>query len=629
MARRPRQSQLKRFVAPVAGWVANRALADPSSIDGPAAEVLDNFFPRASAISLRRGAPRYATIGEDPVRSLFSYKNGLNHKLFAATDAAITDITAIDNPYDQIIGTEDGDEIGTENDDVFGWSSVGDAYAVGGFTSGYWSVAQFAATGQTFLIGVNGVDTGFIYDGSHFYPYVDGGVWSLSYDAATAPFEVGETVTGGTSGATGIIHRIEDSGGTGKLFLLSVTGTFEDDEALTGSISGAATVNGLISSAVPGPTFTGGLTSANMSFVWVYKNRLFFIERNSMNAWYAVDIDAAGGSFDVFPLAGVFPSGGSLLLGSAWSMESSGDGGLSEQCVFISTEGDVAVYQGGNPSEASDWAKVGTYRIGRPLGDRAIIRGGGDLAIATTVGLVPLSKAISLDVTALNVATISYKIADAWSDALNLRGDSGWNCMLWPEGKMAVVSPPNPIGLSESVQFISNTETGAWCRFTGWDVRCMEVFRGKLYFGSDNGAVYEANTGGNDDGATYFGVAVPMFEDLGTPANRKIAKLARVTARAATRVVDGVSFISDFSQELPAPPTATPYSDSNTWGSGTWGESRWSDSRSSVINSQWRSVGGSGYRASVCYQVTSGSQSPIDVEIIDFELMYETAEMVT
>src|SRR3546814_19366396 len=78
----------------------------------------------------------------------------------------------------------------------------------------------------------------------------------------------------------------------------------------------------------------------------------------------------------------------------------------------------VAVYQGSDPGEAATWSKVGVYRIGKPLGARAHFRGGGDIAIATSVGLVPLSKAISLDVTSLNVATVSYKIADAWSEAV-------------------------------------------------------------------------------------------------------------------------------------------------------------------------------------------------------------------
>jgi hypothetical protein len=66
----------------------------------------------------------------------------------------------------------------------------------------------------------------------------------LDYDAQTAEFEVGEKVTGGTSGATGIIRGQERRGTAGTLHLGDVDGTFRDNEALTDSGSGAATCKG-------------------------------------------------------------------------------------------------------------------------------------------------------------------------------------------------------------------------------------------------------------------------------------------------------------------------------------------------------------------------------------------------
>src|SRR3546814_20703564 len=77
----------------------------------------------------------------------------------------------------------------------------------GSYTGGYWSTAQFATTGGVYLIGVNGSDEGFIFDGAEFYPNVAGGIFGLSYDAEVTPFTEGDTLTGGTSGATGTIVR--------------------------------------------------------------------------------------------------------------------------------------------------------------------------------------------------------------------------------------------------------------------------------------------------------------------------------------------------------------------------------------------------------------------------------------
>ncbi|MCB1078834.1 MAG: hypothetical protein KDM64_13525, partial [Verrucomicrobiae bacterium] len=72
----------------------------------------------------------------------------------------------------------------------------------------------------------------------------------LSFDNGTTSFVVGETVTGGTSGATAEVVAILNVTGTsgggdeaGTLVLRTLSGTFADDEAIT-SASGAALANG-------------------------------------------------------------------------------------------------------------------------------------------------------------------------------------------------------------------------------------------------------------------------------------------------------------------------------------------------------------------------------------------------
>lgn len=630
-APKPRKSESKKWVAPVAGWVANRALSDPSSIEGQGAAILDNFYPRATSVALRRGKRRYCMLGDGslPARSVFTYKNGINKKLFAANDTTIYDITDVEFAEDAVIVDGNGDLIGDGNGNWFGWSSTQFLASVSNFTNGEWSVVQFATTGGVYLVGVNGADTGFVYDGELFYPYVEGGVWKLSYDNETDPFTVGDVVTGGTSGATGTIWQIVGTGtNEGTLILTDVTGDFEDNEALTDTDGGAADAVGTQENAVPGIEFPNGLTSADMIFVWVYRSRLFFVERDSMNAHY-LPTDNIGGTATAYPFAGIFGLGGSLLFGAAWSLDQAGVSGLSEQCVFVSDQGEVAVFQGTNPSEAGTWNKVGIYRIGTPFGRRAFTRGGGDLAIATTVGLVPLSKAISLDVTALNVATVSYKIADAWEQAKQQRGATNWVCHIWAEGKMALIAPPSSVGAGEPEVFVSNTETGAWGRFTGWNALCMETFEGRLYIGSPDGKVFIANEGGLDDGAPYSGAAMPLFEDFGNPGALKIPTLVRARVRSNVAIGDQVDAKGDFDMDLPPPPDATAPGESSTWGAGIWGKSQWGGTRPNVISEEWRSAGGDGYSISALYQVTSGALAPLDAELIDIQLLYQTAEVLT
>ncbi len=82
-------------------------------------------------------------------------------------------------------------------------------------------------------------------------------IGTLDYDAQTANFTVGATLTGGTSNAHGIITADTDAGDTGTLTLEGINGTFQNDETITddNGTPGSATSNGTLTK-----TFQGGLT---------------------------------------------------------------------------------------------------------------------------------------------------------------------------------------------------------------------------------------------------------------------------------------------------------------------------------------------------------------------------------
>lgn len=69
----------------------------------------------------------------------------------------------------------------------------------------------------------------------------------LAYDAQTANFVGGDTVTGATSGAACQIISDTDAGSTGTLRCWISSGTFQDNEIITGAAYGSATVNGTAS----------------------------------------------------------------------------------------------------------------------------------------------------------------------------------------------------------------------------------------------------------------------------------------------------------------------------------------------------------------------------------------------
>lgn len=69
----------------------------------------------------------------------------------------------------------------------------------------------------------------------------------LAYQNQTANFTLGDTLTGGTSGATAVIAADSDSGATGTLTLINIVGAFEDGETITDGSGGSAEANGTLS----------------------------------------------------------------------------------------------------------------------------------------------------------------------------------------------------------------------------------------------------------------------------------------------------------------------------------------------------------------------------------------------
>ena len=524
---RPRKSQVTSFPAPTGGLVSNRNLAiarDPSL--PPGAAILDDYFPTATGVILRRGTVRKASIvAADPVLSVFSYVSGAAQKLFAAVSTGIRDITTVALP-----NTFSGPDVLT------------------GQTSGNWSVVQFATAGGEFLIGVNGQDPAFLYNGTTF-----------SATTITVPFG-------------------------------------------------------------------GALTTADLSYVWVYKQRLYFLQKNSMNVWY-LPVDSVGGALTLLPLGGVFVRGGTLTWGQTWSLDSGGSGGLSEQCVFVTTEGEVAAYQGLHPADAS-WAKVSQYRIGRPMGNKAFMRAGGDIVIATTVGFVSLAAASQGDYAALGQNAVSYPIEDDWATAVQERGQVDWRVEVWPDQQMAIISPP-ALASGVPLIFVVNVNTGKWCKFNNWDVRSLGLFQGAMYFGARDGTVKQAGVSGTDEGMPYFGRVLPLFEDLGAAANLKIAKTARAVVRSAFVIYPQLSGHSNFVATFPTPPSLGLLEAGSEWGVGEWGDAVWGSGRSETVISDWVPVGAYGHDISIGMQVTSGAVTPVDAELIRIDLTFEIGQVGT
>ncbi|GHA15134.1 hypothetical protein GCM10007989_07360 [Devosia pacifica] len=377
----------------------------------------------------------------------------------------------------------------------------------------------------------------------------------------------------------------------------------------------------------PALTFPDGDDTGadELIYTWVFKNRYFFIKKDSLDVYY-LPVGQIGGELTLFSLGGVFDLGGNLVFGATWSQET-GDG-LSAMCIFATDNGEVAVYQGDNPNEAASWQRVGVYTIGKPRGPNAFLRRGGDLVICTDIGQLELSQALQRDVQSLAPSALSRPIEPAWSRYVSERFEKRWTSVAWTEEQMLVVALPTISGQSP-VWLVSNATTGKWCRFNGWDAMSLAVWDGGLYFGSPDGFVYQANVGGSDDGAPYTGIYIPVFDQLGVPGKKSI-HMARAVMRSRFVAKERLSVHTDFRVNLPPAYDATPIGQVDVWGTAKWGPgvSKWGGaSGSTSVQDRWRNTLGAGEAITIAHQVTSASVAPLDTEFIRTDVLFTAGEV--
>jgi len=413
-----------------------------------------------------------------------------------------------------------------------------------------------------------------------------------------------ESITGLTS-ADWQYTQITTSGGT---FLRCVNGA-DTPRVFDGSTWGTT------------PTITGA-TPTDLNYVWAYRNRLYFIEKTSMSAWY-LPVDSIGGAAVELPLGAVFTLGGQLLVGASWAANLQNVS--SELCVFITSQGEVAVYGGSYPGDTATWGIQGIYKIGKPLGRNCIFKAGGDLAIMTEDGIVSMSKVVSLDRIALANEAITAPIQPAWLSAVALRQAlDGWSITVWPLESMAIVGVPQ-LDANDKQQFVANARSGAWCRFTGWDARSFAVFNNALYFGTSSGRVMQAETSGQDDGSLYSGKVVWSYNDFKAGPARKQVKAVRPLYRTTFNALPSFSMLADYSVlSPPAPSAASESSNGALWDTAVWDTAVWPGT--STQKSGWKVVTGFGAVLAPVMQVSVSSTASPELDMLQIDVLYEVGE---
>jgi len=362
--------------------------------------------------------------------------------------------------------------------------------------------------------------------------------------------------------------------------------------------------------AITGSSGSITLDPQDLDHVMAHKRRLFFTEKGTLRVWYLAVLAIAGAS-ELLDLGGIFDKGGHLMAEGTWSLD--GGQGMDDMAVFVTSEGQLAVYQGTDPSDADNWSLVGVYSVGKPVGDNCLIKWGSDLAVITQDGVIPLSQALNKDRAQQKEIAITAKIATGFAEAWGSYGSLyGWSGLTYSgRGSLAIFNVPTA-ELTSAVQFVQSIQTGAWCRFTGLNAVCWETANDEIYFGGEGG-VYQWDITASDNGETIVADVKPAFNNFGSNTEKQFTMI-RPLIKAPAIINPALEVLADYREAVPTATTTMVTPDNLTSSDG--------------IRYDWSSATAVGYVATPRMRISvlglnDANLIAIDVDLSD--LLIDTA----
>lgn len=412
--------------------------------------------------------------------------------------------------------------------------------------------------------------------------------------AGTAAYDVSSAGAVGAAVLTSLTNarwQTVNATTTGGNFLIAVNGA-DKVQLYNGTtwtaIDGAST-----------PAITN-VTTTTLIHINVHQNRVWYIQKDTLDAWYT-GVGAITGALTKFPLGTYFSKGGYLMAMATWTID--GGEGSNDRAVFITSEGEVAVYAGTDPASSSTWVQLGVYQVGEPIGRRCFIKLGADLLILTTDGVISASQYLVTGRTDKSVA-LTDRIQTAMAEAVQLYDNNfGWELTLFPNGSALFLNVPVT---GTNVQFVMNTITRRWCQFSAWDAACFAVFNDDLYFGA-LGVVDKAWTGTSDKGVAIESDLVQAFNYFSARGLEKHFLEAQPILGwdvnpAQVRIGMDVDFkVTTPNGQIQPPAAGTAL----IWDTGRWDVNTWGGAIE--LQKSWYATPGIGYAGALHMQVSSAA----------------------
>lgn len=371
-----------------------------------------------------------------------------------------------------------------------------------------------------------------------------------------------------------------------------------------------------------GATQISGVDPALFVQVTIYKERAWFVERDSARAWY-LTAGTIFGAATAFNFGNKFKHGGTLVALYNWTVD--GGEGTNDYLVAVSSSGDIILYNGVDPSVATTFTQQGQWYIGPPPAGRRIAGSfGGELYILSAYGIVPLTRLIAGALIQQDDIYLSQKITPLINDQMLLvRNSLGWEIKLISSENLLVASVPERVGF-EDIQFVQSLNTKGWAVYRGIPYFTGDTWEGEFYIGTLDGRVL-LHTGTQDavdingeNGISISWSALSVFQEYGEVGKYKITQFIRPVFLASQSPAYAVEARYDYNLSEVLSPPAAPIFSGSVWDVGIWDAALWGGDFVEIE----KPVGGSGIGRNIAIAINGSSSAP--TILIRYDLMFTT-----
>jgi len=369
-------------------------------------------------------------------------------------------------------------------------------------------------------------------------------------------------------------------------------------------------------------------TTKDIAFIWIWKNRVWFLVRDSATAYY-LPISQISGLLSAFDFGQQLNAGGALLWATNWTYDSGA--GMDDALVLASTEGQMLVYEGTDPDSAAAFRLKGRWEPGRsPDGRRSFADHGGDVLFISEYGLVSVADLVAGRLHAGGLTGgMAAKVNPLLAELVHVSSEQlYWHLTVYPHEEMLYLGTPVITSSGNNLHFSMNSLINTWNTFSGMDTLCSTTFNRKFIFGSSNGMVYQGFTGyrdnvsadGTSPGDQIIGRIQGAFMDLGDDNSNKRVLRIKVYGFSDLSPSFFAKFQPEYNLSSPISAPITTQVIGGKWDVAKWDVNSWSLGPGDGSFHQWFGVTGFGKKMSLQLAI-SGSGKTL---YTDHEIIFET-----